>query len=188
MDPVRLVDLSWDNKFSQADATAAPLVSAHPRYSLCFAESLSSPCRVIPLDMALKLWLNGAEEHRRDALARFESCEDMAQSFRKSKSKLAAIGGETAKIECKVILADAILFRSLLQLSGNDKVKGAYYMRKSWKIYEKLYKKLGTKLNVSPDSEIALGIKFGVGLFYFIVSTVSTLSISSSLRSCPRAF
>jgi hypothetical protein len=60
-------------------------------------------------------------------------------------------------------------------------------MRKSWKLYEKLLQELQSDKSAAP--EVLDCVKFGAGLFYFIVSMVKLfIVLNSFMWKTPGAF
>eukprot|EP01059_Diplonema_ambulator_P026757 TRINITY_DN4418_c2_g2_i1.p1 TRINITY_DN4418_c2_g2~~TRINITY_DN4418_c2_g2_i1.p1 ORF type:complete len:613 (+),score=261.65 TRINITY_DN4418_c2_g2_i1:51-1841(+) len=75
------------------------------------------------------------------------------------------------RLECDVIYADCLLIRSIIQLRGNQYVKGAVNIRKTWGYYQTLIKVLDQRGSEIP-TEISDNIKFGVGVFYIFLTLV----------------
>jgi hypothetical protein len=77
------------------------------------------------------------------------------------------------KAYMKIIQADAILSRAINQLQINQYVRAAWNMKSCWQIYSGLLKAHTDKDgNMTLHPEIHEHLKFGVGLFYYIVSLV----------------
>lgn len=74
------------------------------------------------------------------------------------------------KLECEVIAAEALFMKALSQLQIGAYLKGAFNLRKSWKLYQSLGKILEKDKNIPPHLSDA--INFGIGLFYTFLSIV----------------
>lgn len=81
----------------------------------------------------------------------------------------------------QIVAADSTLWRSLFQIGGGQELRGAYNLRRAWKMYDALQTEMNAERAKSPSSSLSISIhpgvedalKFGVGLFYFLVSMVS---------------
>ena len=78
------------------------------------------------------------------------------------------------KAECDVIYADALLVRSLVQLTMNSYLKGGVNLRKTWGCYYALMQEV-EKDQAGPKQipeEVVMNIKFGCGVFYCYLALV----------------
>jgi hypothetical protein len=69
------------------------------------------------------------------------------------------------------ILGDSLYMTAILQLTRDNKIKGIYNLRKSWKTFEGTEKMLAVA-NPSDDRELKRCVEFGAGLFYWAISIV----------------
>lgn len=76
------------------------------------------------------------------------------------------------KLECDVIYADALLVRSLVQLTMNSYMKGAYNLRKTWGCYYALMQEVEKDAGRTISKELELNIKYGCGVFYTYLALV----------------
>lgn len=80
-----------------------------------------------------------------------------------------------AFLEAQAMEAQALLYISTLHLMQKSFLRGAYYIRKSWKCWEstfKLFKELDATDDHKPDDAMRGLVQFGVGFFFFFISLV----------------
>jgi tetratricopeptide (TPR) repeat protein len=87
-----------------------------------------------------------------------------------------AVIAANVRLDLDVILADVWLFRATAQMQQGDRLKAVYNMRKAWKAYERLAKLVdldGSDGDATVFDEALVNcVRFGVGLFFFIISFV----------------
>eukprot|EP00743_Colponemidia_sp_Colp-15_P011489 GILK01012831.1.p1 GENE.GILK01012831.1~~GILK01012831.1.p1 ORF type:complete len:708 (+),score=130.53 GILK01012831.1:136-2259(+) len=135
------VELLWENKLAEGELLFESLSSSHPRYALHYAEAAF-----------LRGLLTGDRSDVQEAYRRIDNAIDVASNASKPKStsflsKLFA-GGSSVKNNnsisrkweraCSMVLAEALLVKSVLQLLMGNQVKGTWTLRKSWKLYQEI--------------------------------------------------
>lgn len=77
-----------------------------------------------------------------------------------------------------VVYADLLAMLAMAQLREHSILKGAYHIRKSWKLFEAMYKmiaeveKSGQKVKWMEDHVARGHIFFGAACFYYLISTL----------------
>ncbi|KAJ3313140.1 hypothetical protein HDU76_002707 [Blyttiomyces sp. JEL0837] len=204
------VDAMWDSRFKEAEDL---LMSGNkhkklPRYALHLAE----------IHFLVQL-MTGRQADRERALEFLKSAEMVAQGLLENKEQLQvatklcfqengvslfatslAISGRASQgrdatlskifkhdVEC--CLADSVLLRGLFQIIMGREVKGAFNVRKAWKLYLKLSSDLvalkASRGNAGPEfaeSELEGCISFGRGFFNVVMSIVPP-AFASVLRA-----
>jgi hypothetical protein len=82
-----------------------------------------------------------------------------------AKSRKVAVSPEW-ELECDCIQAEALFMRGFYQVGLNAYFKGGLRLRRSWKMYQTLLKRIDSK---TPE-ELADLVKWGAGLFYLLLS------------------
>ena len=94
----------------------------------------------------------------------------------KKRVKAAAKSGENAgnlwKLECDVIYADALLVRSIVQLTLNSYMRGGINLRKTWGCYNALMAEVEKDKDDEITPEVKNNIKYGCGVFYTYLALV----------------
>ena len=94
----------------------------------------------------------------------------------KKRVKAAAKSGENAgnlwKLECDVIYADALLVRSIVQLTLNSYMRGGINLRKTWGCYYALMAEVEKDKDDEITPEVKNNIKYGCGVFYTYLALV----------------
>eukprot|EP00742_Colponemidia_sp_Colp-10_P011581 GILJ01012892.1.p1 GENE.GILJ01012892.1~~GILJ01012892.1.p1 ORF type:complete len:726 (+),score=102.20 GILJ01012892.1:26-2179(+) len=135
------VELLWENKLAEGELLFESLSSSHPRYALHYAEAAF-----------LRGLLTGDRSDVQEAYKRIDNAIDVATNASKPKgtsffSKLFGSGSSvksnnsiSRKWEraCSMVLAEALLVKSVLQLLMGNQVKGTWTLRKSWKQYQEI--------------------------------------------------
>ncbi len=80
--------------------------------------------------------------------------------------KLDEISKNSWLLDFKIVHAEALLSRSLIQLTLGSYIKGAFNLRKAFKLFEAIQKEAKEK---PVNEEIEDIIKYNLGLFYFMV-------------------
>jgi len=89
-------------------------------------------------------------------------------AFKKGNDRIA----QNWKLECDVIYADALLIRSVVQLTLNSYFKGGVNLRKTWGCFYALQQELEKDTEGAIPREIAMAIKYGCGVFYTYLALV----------------
>ncbi|KAJ3123497.1 hypothetical protein HK101_006336, partial [Irineochytrium annulatum] len=99
---------------------------------------------------------------------------------------------KTFKLDVEVCYADALLFRGIFQIMMGREIKGAFNLRKSWKLYLRLASELsakrtgstagGPKLMDDDRDAVELCVSFGVAFFQLVMSIVPP-TFSSVLKA-----
>ena len=109
------------------------------------------------------------------ALSRLKMSAAMATVLIKRNKKAKTPAMALGLLEAHAMEAQALLYISTLHLMQKGFVKGAYYIRKSWKCWEttfKLFKELDATKDRKPGDDLRGLVHFGVGFFYFFISLV----------------
>ncbi|CAG8494305.1 13444_t:CDS:10 [Acaulospora colombiana] len=148
------VKKSWNNEFSEAEGIFEKYKDKIPRWGVAYAEM-----QMLKYLMSGQIYENEAPEMttsltEAEKLANkvAENKEDFETTFTVFKTEILKTSiesdntsaGEEASLrsnyrwDCELALADVLLFRSILQMIGGNEIKGAFNLRKSWKIYYKV--------------------------------------------------
>jgi tetratricopeptide (TPR) repeat protein len=151
------VNYIWNNEFDEAKKLFATKKDTIPRYSLHYSEAI-----------VVRSFITGDQRDTEAAVQSLSRTVDFAKIFHEQ-----APPTDKWKIDSRIVCGEALYVLAILQLTRDSKVKGAYNLRKSWKIFEQCLKdqKAGI-LKVTPELERCL--HFGAGFFYFIVSIIPT--------------
>lgn len=76
------------------------------------------------------------------------------------------------KLECDVIYADALMVRSVVQLTLNSYFRGGVNLRKTWGCFYALQQEVEKDSEGAIPREIAMAIKYGCGVFYAYLALV----------------
>jgi len=151
------VNLIWNNEFDEAKKLFATKKDTVPRYLLHYSEAI-----------VVRSFITGDQRDTESAVANLTRTVDFAKNFFEQ-----APVTDKWKIDSRVVWGEALYVLAILQLTRDSKVKGAFNLRKSWKIFEQCLKdQKASTLKVSPELERCL--HFGAGFFYFIVSIIPT--------------
>jgi len=77
-----------------------------------------------------------------------------------------------AHLDTRVVLGDVLYMLAVLQLTRDSKLKGAFNMRKSWKVFEESLKMVSTDKSGLYDQELIRCLNFGAGFFFFAMSII----------------
>ncbi|ESO96618.1 hypothetical protein LOTGIDRAFT_143837 [Lottia gigantea] len=83
--------------------------------------------------------------------------KSMKRKLSKKKKQSANSVGLEDKLQRQIIVADSLLYQSILTFTNQDipsYMKGGWYLRKAWKIYEKLHKEINNIRNRQIQSKI----------------------------------
>ncbi len=70
-----------------------------------------------------------------------------------------------------VVMGDTLYMLAVLQLTRDDKLKGAFNMRKSWKVFEDSLHMVSKDPSLY-EEELVLCLNFGAGFFFFAMSII----------------
>lgn len=179
------INLIWDNKFTEAEKLFQAKSLAHPRHALHFAEvaflrsfitadSRDTETAVERLKAAKRL----AETHQKllekglvplDAHAKTHGCPVDKEHNASPCTDKAAVAN--MHLDTRVVMGDVLYMLAVLQLTRDSKLKGAFNMRKSWKVFEESLKMVSREPNVY-DPELVRCLNFGAGFFFFAMSII----------------
>eukprot|EP00727_Mastigamoeba_balamuthi_P010735 m51a1_g6284 hypothetical protein (305) ;mRNA; r:235034-240904 len=108
------------------------------------------------------------------AMAQLQATKNLAEAQLKVNDKPgdAAHGFAAANLDARVVLGDALMMGAVLRVLRGARLKGVLQLRKAWKVYEGAQDKFKGAAPDSLPSELSHSLKFGVGLFYFIMSII----------------
>lgn len=69
-------------------------------------------------------------------------------------------------------MGDVLYMLAVLQLTRDSKLKGAFNMRKSWKVFEESLKMVSSDKSGLFDEELIRCLNFGAGFFFFAMSII----------------
>lgn len=165
------IDLIWDNKFEEAEKIFDTKRTTHARYALHYAEVAF-----------LRSFITADTQDTAEANKRLKAAKDLAESsiglFSKGqtppgfpqmdKKELA-----NAYLDTRVVFGDSLYMLAVLQLTRDDKLKGALNMRKSWKVFEECLKAVKDQKDESfYNEELLRSLHFGAGFFLFAMSII----------------
>eukprot|EP00732_Lithocolla_globosa_P002541 Lithocolla_globosa_v1_NODE_1686_length_2397_cov_19.598294.p1 type:complete len:583 gc:universal NODE_1686_length_2397_cov_19.598294:320-2068(+) len=169
----------WNNDFDGADSRFVGKSKTDPRCALYYSESAF-----------VKSWLTQDYEM---AFKRLENSRDVSQrvldSFKQDGyASLRRLSGSSTKsqgppptekekaenaliaLDARVCLAESLFFLAIMLSLRGSKVKAVYTLRKSWKAMEQSQK--DSKSVDGVDSELLFTIKYGIGVFYFVLGLI----------------
>lgn len=74
-------------------------------------------------------------------------------------------------LDCRIVYGDALYLIAILQMTRDAKLKGAFNLRKSWKVFEKALKDVKAAA-ATADPELSKCLHFGAGFFLFAMSVI----------------
>lgn len=158
----------WNNKFDEAEAVFAPKKDTSPRNALHYAEVafLRSFITADTSDTEMAVSrLKDAKKISDEHLKHYEKGVAPPNVTAADKTELANLG-----LDCRVILGDTLYMLAVLQLMRDSKLKGAFNLRKSWKVFEESLKMI--KGATIYDEELIRCLNFGAGFFFFAMSII----------------
>jgi hypothetical protein len=75
-------------------------------------------------------------------------------------------------LDTRVVMGDVLYMLAVLQLTRDSKLKGAFNMRKSWKVFEESLKMVSTDKSGIYNEELVRCLNFGAGFFFFAMSII----------------
>lgn len=164
----------WNNRFDEAEEIFKPLKEQNPRYSLHYAESIF-----------LRSFITADSEDTAASMERLKVAKDLAENHIKAYEKgvdpldpLKKLNGNIDMInkllDARIVYGEALYSIAVLQMTRDAKLKGAFNLRKSWKVFEKALKESKTVKDVEIEPEIVKCLQFGAGFFLFAISIIPT--------------
>lgn len=164
------INLIWDNKFTEAEKIFNTQSSFHPRYALHYAEVAF-----------LRSFITADSTDTDTAVSRLKHAKKLAEGHQKVLEKGVVPTGfptgmdKTAvanlHLDTRVVMGDVLYMLAVLQLTRDSKLKGAFNMRKSWKVFEESLKMVNRDPHVY-DKELVRCLNFGAGFFFFAMSII----------------
>jgi len=160
------IDLLWGNKFREAEELFVTYASVDPRHALHYSEAAF-----------FKGILSELASDRQLAISRFEKAIALAEDHSKyydSGSIPKGVNIDAAEIpnyalDAHIVAADGYTMLATLQLMEDSRLKGLLNMRRAWKNYREL---IGKAEKLGADMVVQNSLKFGAGLFYFLISMI----------------
>jgi len=167
---IRGVDFIWNNKFDEAENLFEAKKDNDPRYALHFAEAVF-----------LRSFITADAGDTHLAMTRLKSAKNLAEEHLKVYEKGQTPSGQVpagtdpsalknALIDTRIVVGDSLYMIAILQMTRDAKIKGAFNLRKSWKVFEKALKE--SKGDSKVDVEITRSLEFGAGFFLFAMSII----------------
>lgn len=164
------INLIWDNKFEEAEKLFSTKSNTHPRHALHHAEVAF-----------LRSFITADSNDTEAAVSRLKHAKKLADQQIKVCEKGTVPSGypETDKVglanlllDIRVVMGDVLYMHAVLQLIRDNKLKGAFNMRKSWKVFEECLKSIASDKNNIYDPELVRCLNFGAGFFFFAMSII----------------
>lgn len=170
-DIIEGINLIWNNKFEDAEKIFASKKDVNPRHALHYAEVAF-----------LRSFITADTSDTEAALSRLKDAKKLADNHLKFYEKaqvppgLPALdkkGIANAFLDSRVVLGDSLYMVAVLQLTRDSKLKGAFNMRKSWKVFEDSLKMVkDSKEQGFYNEELVRCLNFGAGFFFFAMSII----------------
>ncbi|CAG8505059.1 174_t:CDS:10 [Paraglomus occultum] len=142
----------WNNEFDEAEAILSMGKDDIPRWSATFLEAQlmkhvlsgqisdsDNPSLTNALILAEKV-ASRVNEGKDDFELSFSSFKSITRKYclPSSSEDLPPSSRTNYRWDCDLALADILLFRAVFQVIGGSEIKGAFNLRKSWKLYSKV--------------------------------------------------
>lgn len=164
------INLIWDNKFVEAEKIFGAKSQSHPRHALHHAEVAF-----------LRSFITADSNDTDTAVSRLKHAKKLADSHQKLMEKglvppgldstMAKPAFQNLHLDTRVVMGDVLYMLAVLQLTRDSKLKGAFNMRKSWKVFEESLKMVSRDPNTY-DQELVRCLNFGAGFFFFAMSII----------------
>lgn len=163
------INLIWDNKFTEAENLFGSKSTFHPRHALHHAEVAF-----------LRSFITADSNDTETAVSRLKHAKKLAESQQKLLEKgvipqgfpsMDKVALANLNLDIRVVMGDVLYMLAVLQLTRDSKLKGAFNMRKSWKVFEESLKMVSREPNVY-DPELVRCLNFGAGFFFFAMSII----------------
>lgn len=161
----------WNNKFEEAEELFKTQKETNPRYSLHYAESIF-----------LRSFITADVEDTQASMDRLKIAKDLAEAHVKAYEKGVDPLDPLKKVsynesinkllDARIVYGEALYSIAILQMTRDSKLKGAFNLRKSWKVFEKALKESKSVTEVTVDPEIIKCLQFGAGFFLFAISII----------------
>jgi len=161
------LDLLFSNKFDEADALFKQQKDNIPRFALHYAEV-----------MAFRSLISELITDQQESINRLQQAVKLAEDqlkimeqgqIPKNRNDIVKESLHDHLLDCKIVLADTLIILAAMQVIDDQRVKGLLNLRRGWKTYRQTMSTVETKLH-SP--QVITSLKFGSGLFYFILSLI----------------
>lgn len=165
------INLIWDNKFEEAEKIFGSKSTSHPRHALHFAEVAF-----------LRSFITADSSDTETAVSRLKEAKKLAELHQKTFDKGTIPPGYPSDLDkaalanlhldTRVVMGDVLYMLAVLQLTRDSKLKGAFNMRKSWKVFEESLKLVSNDKSGMYDKELLRCLNFGAGFFFFAMSII----------------
>eukprot|EP01119_Soliformovum_irregulare_P010697 TRINITY_DN2637_c0_g1_i1.p1 TRINITY_DN2637_c0_g1~~TRINITY_DN2637_c0_g1_i1.p1 ORF type:complete len:539 (+),score=177.16 TRINITY_DN2637_c0_g1_i1:53-1669(+) len=128
-------------------------------------------------------WITNSKVDMKLTMDQVKKAEDLAEDFLKNPAKIDKMimvlkrkESVTAEekldytFDVRLVVAEGLMSRALMQFGLGNYVKGAYNLRKSWKKFEKLFKEIENSKDHQYPLDLVDIAKHSVAVFYFLVS------------------
>lgn len=170
----RAEDLTWDNKFDEAEKELAGTCTTIPRHADHYTEV-----------QLIKCLLAGTASECAKLEERVKAQRTLSEAHMKLFAKKQVPEGIDIKVEgrdrqvvvfnldldSRISNGEAMMMNAVMHFIGGSKVKAILQLRKSWKCFQGLEKDF-TVLEPAMHPEIRNSLHFGLGFFYFVVSII----------------
>jgi len=170
----RAVDLTWNNKFDDAEKELAATCTTIPRHADHFTEI-----------QLIKCILTGTAAECQKLEDRVKAQRTLSENHMKLYAKKQIppgfdinVDGRDRQvvifnldIDSRISNGEAMMMNAVMHFVGGSKVKAILQLRKSWKTFQGLEKDF-TALEPAMHPEIRNSLHFGLGFFYFVVSII----------------
>lgn len=164
------MSLIWNNKFDEADELFGGKKETSPRYALHYAESVF-----------LRSFITADIGDTQAAVERLKYARNFAEKQIASYEKGIIPGTEPPQkgdqkeilpklIDLRLVVGDSLYMTAILQMTRDSKLKGAFNLRKSWKVFEKALRESKSVENF--EDELQRSLEFGAGFFLFAISII----------------
>jgi tetratricopeptide (TPR) repeat protein len=169
-DVIEGINFIWNNKFSDAEKVFETKRESNPRYALHYAEVAF-----------LRSFITADTSDTEMAVTRLKATKQLSENNLKHYEKGTAPPGVTVAdknelanlhLDCRVVLGDTLYMLAVLQLTRDSKLKGAFNMRKSWKVFEESLKIVKDSKEHIHDEDLVRCLNFGAGFFFFAMSII----------------
>jgi len=161
----------WNNKFEEAEKLFEVKSKTHPRFALHYAEVAF-----------LRSFITADTQDTETAAKRLKEAKGLAENTIKVFEKGATPPGfpqmdkklfANEYLNTRVVFGDSLYMIAVLQLTRDNKLKGALNMRKSWKVFEEALKIVkDQKDSTFYNEELVRSLHFGAGFFLFAMSII----------------
>jgi len=161
----------WNNKFTEAEEVFGGKKSTSPRYALHYAEVAF-----------LRSFITADTTDTETAISRLKEAKKLAEHHLKYYEKGSFPPGvpvtdkkgfANGHLDGRIVFGDSLYMGAVLQLTRDSKLKGAFNMRKSWKVFEESLKIVKeTKETDLFEVELIRCLNFGAGFFFFAMSII----------------